>query len=170
MKVTLLLFGVHKPKPLSLAKMNKKYEKEGYLDYPVYVFKDSTSYYEFVVSYSDVNGVYVFNRDGLLVTPIEEMTCSADNRSYLEFFKNPNKMRVDSSFNISFLENNTYMIQKHLEGNMIDTSKQFDIVLCFADFVGRVNKQTTSAYIEQLIKSDSLNFNLSLLSLDQVKE
>ncbi|MFT4597976.1 MAG: hypothetical protein ACJAR8_000134 [Bacteroidia bacterium] len=170
MKVAFLIFGVHKPKPLSLDKMKKKYETSGYLEYPVFVFKDASSYYEFVVKYPDVNGVYIFNKEGMLVTPINEMTCSADNRSYLSSFSNPETMRVDSLFNISMLENNTTIIQKNSFGTMRDTSKNFNIVLCFADFVGRVNKQTTSVYVDQLKEADSSEFSLSLLSLDPLKK
>jgi hypothetical protein len=171
MKAAFLIYGVHKPKPLTLDQMNRKYEKRGYTDYPIFVFKDSTSYYDFLANKRrTVNGVYIFNRDGLLVSPRVKMTCSSDNDNYLSHFYQTDSMVIDSSFSISLIENGTRLIQNNCDSKMRDSSKAYDIVLCFADFAGRVNKQSTTEYIQQLKESDSLEFNLSLLSLDPLKK
>lgn len=167
--IAFLIYGVHKPRPLSIEQMNTKYETLGYLKYPIYVLKDSSSYLNFMMKQPEVNGVLIFNRDGHLLTPKSKMTCSSDNRKYLMNFNDNDSMDIDSTFTIHQIMDNSMPIQDSLDLPTIDGMKKNNIFLCFADFVGRVNKQSTSRYLEQLENSNLSDVSIRFLSLDPLE-
>jgi hypothetical protein len=99
MQVAFLAYDVHKPRPVSISKMQKKYTKLGYTHLPIFTFKDSTNYFEFLISQKPgINEVFIFNQEGFLVIPKTKMTCSSDNKDYLSNFTLPVSMTVDSTF------------------------------------------------------------------------
>lgn len=173
MKIAFLAFGVHQPKSLSEEQMMHQYTKFGYTRYPIFIFPDSSSYYDFIVNKRPkINGVYIFNKEGKLLNPKTQMTCSSGNFDYLEYYDNQDSMVIDTSFTISKLSKSTRLLHPgtYSQSLIFDSAKQYNIVLCFADFMGKINIQSTSEYIKSLERKDTSQFSISLLSLDPLKK
>lgn len=165
--VAYLIYGVHKPRPLSQEQMKKKYTELGFNQYKVLALNEDI-YYQFLSKIKTVNSVLVFNNDGYYLRPKNEFTCSNDKIEYIKNYRMDSLSIIDSTFDLRFLSNCITIFNGN-ESRFIDSSLSYTMVLTFADFVGQLNRDITLKQLELLLKDSKTDTDLILLALDPIK-
>lgn len=161
-----VVYGIHKPKRLSPNQMTESYQELGYLHQEILIFPDDTAYVLFLdQKKTQINSVFIFNPNGYLVSPKDSMTCSAENKSYLKNYRYTSFVGIDTSFHLSYFKPFNLLGTDTLV-NIADNSSKYTVLLCFADFVGRLNKETTTPFLGTLSENPDPNRLIFMLSLD----
>ena len=166
-QVAYWVYGVHKPKPLSLEQMKEKYSKMGLSEYYVLALKD-TVYYDFLAKSSSVNSVLIFNNQNHNLKPIDEFTCTSDRLDFLSNYKNSSISKIDSSFNLDFMDK-VVPVFNNSQNSKIDSEINYTVILTFADFVGKLKEKTTFEHIKKYHSLKDSQSQLILIALDPLK-
>ncbi len=152
-KVMFLAYGISKPKVITQEKVERhilKYELKS--EYSLAI--SDTGYHKYMLQGLDINEIFLYTKDGKLVLPEDTNSCSSASFDFIDVFRDTNYayLRDTNSMNAF------HPYFRNLDGSpcVLENNKPYTAVVFWASWAGRLNKDLSAKWVEQLKKHEDV--------------
>lgn len=169
-KIMMVFYGAHQPRIETPESIYKYLEKKSIKTNNVYFLKDSTAFYEYFDAFGKLPRVYIYNNNKYLLDIIEKDTCSGQTDDMIYHLSTNKIYPIDSSRILEQVMANILTSNGYKISTDTINSSDFYVMMYFAKFTGKLNKQNISYWEQQLImKEDSLNLTIYKICCDPLE-
>ena len=148
-QIAFTLYGIHKPREVSSKKLERKIEKYGLqADYNLALNKEG--FMKYLGQDFSVNELLIYNQKGKLILPKDTNSCSSVTDQFVEYYKDSSLVNYVDTTGHNFF--NQYFVNFDGSKATIDNDKPYLAVVYWASYTGRLNRNLSAKWVEELRK------------------